>query len=205
MNGFKKILIVALVASFAACSAKPAFKVSSTAVKGNPETGYFSKLKSAGRVDGVYTAKDTEALNTRSIPLKWENLPAGTKVLALILDDPDAKPVMESFGIKGDAFLHWTAADIDPSTGGLADNASAVKGKFVQGANMGGSTGYVGPKPPSNIPSSAKKPLIHIYRLKVYALSSATGLKEGFARKDLEAAMKGKILGEAELLFSYNN
>lgn len=205
MSYLKRIVTLVIVIAAASGFAKPEFKVSSSAVKGNPETGYFSKLKSAGRVDSAYAAKDNEALNTRSLPLKWENVPAGTKALALILDDPDAKPVMESRGVKGDAFLHWTAADIDPAAGVLEDNASAKKGKFIQGSNMGGSTGYVGPRPPADFPKNYKKPLIHIYRLTVYALSAKTGLKEGFTRTELEDAIKGKVLGKAELFFSYNN
>ena len=76
---------------------------------------------------------------------------------------------------------------------------------FVQGKNGSGTVGYTGPQPPTDIPKGAKKPLIHVYRLKVYALSDYTGLKDGFTLKDLKAAMQGKILGEGKLNFSFSN
>lgn len=206
MNRFKILFIIIIIASVADCARKIEFKISSPAVKGASETGYYSKLKSTGRIDAVYAAKDNEPLNTRSFPLVWTGVPKGTKVLALILDDPDAKPVMQSFNIPGDSFIHWLCADIYVPMGGIDDNASALKKPgFVQGKNSGGSTGYVGPKPPSDFPKDVKKPIVHIYRLTVYALSAPTGLKDGFTRVELEAAMKGKIIGISELFFSYSN
>jgi len=205
MKHFKGFIMIVLFSAMAACAAKSGFTLSSLAIKGASEKGYFSALKSSGRIDPMYAAKDNEPLNPKSFPFTWKDVPKGTKVLALILDDPDAKPVMQSRGMKGDAFLHWAAADIDPASGGLAENASADKHTFVQGANSGGSNGYVGPRPPSDFPKDQKKPIIHIYRLTVYALSAPTGLKDGFKLDELEAAMKGKVLGKAELFFSYSN
>ena len=48
--------------------------------------------------------------------LSWSDLPAGTRALALIVDDPDA-PV--------GTFTHWLAWDIDPLARGLTDGESA--------------------------------------------------------------------------------
>ena len=181
------------------------FTLESAAVKGKAETGFFTKLVSAGRLDAVYAAKEGDPLNTRSFPFAWKGLPSGTKCLALVFDDPDAKPVMQAYGMKGDAFLHWTAADIDPSFGALADNASAKNPSFSQGKNGGGTNGYVGPRPPADFPKGMKKPLVHIYRLTVYALSAKTGLKEGFSLEELQRAMKGKVLAQSQLFVSYSN
>ncbi len=205
MKKYHRIILLITAASIIACAASPGFHLLSAAVKGKPETGFFSGLKSAGRIDASYAAKDNAPQNPRSFPFEWKELPKGTKVLALVFDDPDAKPVMQAYGIKGDSFLHWTAADIDPSAGGLAENASLENHSLIQGKNSGGSTGYVGPMPPSDFPEKVKRPIIHIYRLTVYALSGSTGLKNGFTLADLETAMKGKILGKAELFFSYSN
>ena len=184
---------------------KVSFTLTSSAVIGNPERGFDSKLMSVGRIDAKYTAKPGSPANTTSFPFEWKDLPAGTKALALILDDPDAKKVMATYGIKGDAFLHWIAADIDPAMNGLKENASMQAHTFIQGKNGSGTIGYTGPQPPSDIPKDAKKPLIHVYRLKVYALSEPTGLKDGFSLEDLKAAMKGKILGKGKLNFSFSN
>lgn len=186
-------------------SAAAAFTLSSSAVKKITETGFDSKLKSEGRLDSAYAAGDKEPANPRSFPFSWQGLPAGTKVLAVVLDDPDAKKVMAAYGIKGDSFIHWIAADIDPSLNELKANASLDKHDFIQGKNSTGNIGYIGPQPPSDFPKDAKKPIIHIYRLKVYALSSSTGLKDGFSPDELLNAIKGKILGQAQLNISYNN
>ena len=202
-----KMLAITALLVFAGWSLAAAadFTLSSTAVTGKSETGFSSGLKSAGRIDAQFAAKPNEDANKTSFPFDWKNLPEGTKALALILDDPDAKPVMAVFGMKGDSFLHWIAADIDPAKGGLKKNASADKPDFPQGKNGGGMTGYMGPRPPSDIPKDAKPPLIHIYRLTVYALSAPTGLKDGFSLEDLTAAIKDKTLGQAQLFMSYNN
>jgi len=195
------VLITLVTAGIYAASA---FNLASPVISGQRETGYYSKITAHGRIFAEYAAGDKAELNMRSFPFSWKDLPKGTKALTIVLDDPDAKPVMKIHNIPGDAFLHWTAADIDPSLGSLVDNASASRA-FPQGKNSAGSTGYVGPRPPSNVPADVKKPIIHVYRLTVYALSSKTGLADGYTLPELEAAMKGKILGKAKLNFSYNN
>ncbi|MGA2762527.1 MAG: YbhB/YbcL family Raf kinase inhibitor-like protein [Spirochaetia bacterium] len=191
---------------FAASTAGAAgFTVSSPAVSGPPETGFDSGLTSAGRLDSVYAARSDGPANPRSFPFSWSNLPAGTKALALILDDPDARLILASRGIKAPSFLHWVAADIDPSLGGLPANASSEIHSFVQGKNGTGQIGYRGPQPPSDFPPNTGKRLIHVYRLALYALSSPTGLSEGFSLDDLRKAIKDTVVGEARLNISYSN
>jgi Raf kinase inhibitor-like YbhB/YbcL family protein len=181
------------------------FSLSSTAISGKHEIGFDSGLKAAGRIDEIYTAKPGAKANRNSFPFTWKNLPSGTKYLALVYDDPDAKKIMAIFGMKGESFVHWLAADIDPSLKGLDGKASMGKNTFIQGKNSAGTIGYTGPQPPGNIPEGEKTPIIHVYRLELYALSSSTGLKEGFTLDDLKKAMKGKILGKAKLNMSYSN
>jgi Raf kinase inhibitor-like YbhB/YbcL family protein len=181
------------------------FTVSSTVVRGASQTGFDSKLKSAGRIDSVYAAKPNGPGNPLSFPFSWSGVPDGTKAIALVLDDPDAKPVLAAFGQKGDFFLHWVVTNIDPSLGGLPEDASAKDMTLVQGKNGAGNAAYTGPQPPADIPKGVKGPLIHIYRLTLYALSEPTGLESGFALDDLKAAMEGKVLGTAQLNFAYSN
>lgn len=182
---------------------KPVFSLSTTAVKGRPETGFSSGLVSVGRLDRIYGAPDGEN-NPRSFPFTWTGLPEGTKALALVLDDPDAKPVMAYYGEEAEFFLHWIAADIDPKLGGLADNAAA-KATFPQGVNDTGEVGYQSPAPPADIPKDTKKARIHVYRLTVYALKAPTGLKAGFTLEELEEAIADTTLGVAQLNVSYSN
>lgn len=113
--------------------------------------------------------------------LKIENLPEGTKSLALIVDDPDA-PMK--------TWVHWVVYDIPPC--GHIDEDS-VPGK--QGINDSGARGYHGPCPPSGT---------HRYYFKVYALNKILGLGEGISKGDLEKAMRGSILSSAELVGLYN-
>ena len=201
--------IVVLV-SLAGCvsmsdgKAHTAFSLSSTAVSGAPETGFDSGLVSVGRLDAMYGAKAGGPANPRSFPFTWKNVPAGTKALAVILDDPDARLVLKSYGMTGDFFLHWIAADIDPSLGGLPDNAAATM-SITQGKNGTGNAVYTAPQPPPDIPKDTDKMRIHIYRLKVYALSAPTGLPSGFGLDDLRSAIKDTTLGVAQLNISYSN
>jgi hypothetical protein len=181
------------------------FTVTSPAVSGPPETGYDSGLISAGRLDAAFAAKANGPSNPQSFPLQWNNVPAGTKSLALILDDPDARPVMAAHGVNAPSFLHWTATDFDPSLGGLSANASVEMSSLVQGKNGAGQIGYRGPQPPADFPKNTGKRLIHIYRLALYALSSPTGLARGFSLEDLRKAIKDKVLGVARLNISYSN
>jgi Raf kinase inhibitor-like YbhB/YbcL family protein len=109
-----------------------------------------------------------------------ENVPAGTKSLVLIVDDPDA-PMK--------TWIHWVVYDIPP-VGSIAEDS--VPGK--QGANDFGRLDWGGPCPPSGK---------HRYYFRIYALDSMLGLNEGVDRRTLEKAMEGHVLGKAELVGLY--
>jgi Raf kinase inhibitor-like YbhB/YbcL family protein len=188
MKKFIVFLAGALVL-LASCAA-PVFKLSSSASDGKPQTGFDSKLVSIGRLNSEY-------LGSNSPPFEWSGLPEGTKSVAVVLDDPDARLVMKAFGMDGDTYYHWTATDIDPSLGGLKAGAAAA-------LNAPQGIVYQGPAPPADVPADAPKPIIHIYRLTVYALSAPTGLEPGYSPEALLAAVKDKTLGTAQLNFSYS-
>lgn len=200
-------MLVAMVAAAAQDSAvmmDTAFSVSTDVVSGPPETGFDSGLVSAGRIQAKYAAAPGAPAATLSFPFTWSNLPEGTAALALVLDDPDARLVLKSYGMDQPSFLHWIATDIDPSSGMLAEGASG-KMLFTEGKNGAGAIGYMGPQPPNDIPKDAMKPLIHVYRLTLYALSAKTGLAPGFSLSELMAAINGKVLAKAQFLMSYVN
>lgn len=197
-------LFVVSLAGCASMGSGNAFTLSTTAVSGPPETGFDSGLVSVGRLDAAYGAKPGDPANPRSFPFTWKNLPPGTRALAVVLDDPDARLVLKAFGRSGDFFLHWTAADIDPALGGLPDNAAATMA-IIQGKNGAGAVGWQAPTPPADVPKDTYKVRIHVYRLKVYALKEPTGLKPGFTLEELMAAIKDTTLGMAQLNVSYSN
>ena len=204
---YSALLSVVLLAA-AGCASmaegKGAFALSTTAVRGPAETGFDSGLVSVGRLQDTYGARAGAPANPRSFPFTWKNVPAGTRALAVVLDDPDARPVLAAFGGTGDFFLHWIATDIDPALGGLPDNGAATL-KITQGRNGAGNVGYQAPQPPADIPKDTTKVRIHVYRLKVYALSAPTGLASGFSLDELMSAIKGTTLGMAQLNISYSN
>lgn len=76
---------------------------------------------------------------------------------------------------------------------------------IVQGTNGTGQAVYTAPQPPADIPRDTDKIRIHIYRLKVYALSAPTGLRSGFSLDDLRSAIRDTTLGMAQLNISYSN
>ncbi|MDD5477052.1 MAG: YbhB/YbcL family Raf kinase inhibitor-like protein [Candidatus Omnitrophica bacterium] len=113
-------------------------------------------------------------------PLSIEGLPKETKSLALIVDDPDA---------PGGDFVHWVVYDA-PVTSRVEENS--VFGK--QGVNSLGKSGYVSPCPPAGV---------HRYFFKIYALDTLLNLKAGISKTNLEFAMTGHILDQAQLVGLY--
>ena len=113
-------------------------------------------------------------------PLMIEGIPVQTKSLALIMDDPDA-PM--------GTWTHWVVFNI-PVKSEITENS--IPG--TQGYNSFGRENYGGPCPPSGT---------HRYFHTIYALDAMPTLKEGISKKDLQMAMKGHILGEAQLIGLY--
>ena len=120
--------------------------------------------------------------------LEWAGAPAGTKSLVLIADDPDA-PV--------GTWTHWIAWNIHP---GHALPESVQKTETLadgtrQGQNDFRRIGYGGPCPPPGKP--------HRYFFKLYALDTKLDLKTGAPRSELESAMKGHVLAQAQVVGKY--
>jgi Raf kinase inhibitor-like YbhB/YbcL family protein len=124
-----------------------------------------------------------------SPPLKWQNPPAGTRSLALICEDPDAP--------RG-TFTHWVAFNLPAESRelpeGIPPEATLPIG-LAQGTNDFGRAGYGGPKPPPGKP--------HRYVFKLYALDRPLDMQPGATKAQLLAAMKGHVLGEAQLQGTY--
>ena len=137
-----------------------------------------------GMIPFLYTCDGQDI----SPELRWDEPPAGTQSLALIVDDPDAPS-----GI----FVHWVLYDLSPETRHLPEAVAATPTLLnggTQGKNDFGQLGYGGPCPPSGV---------HRYFFKLYALDRELGLKSGATKAQLEAAMNGHILAAAELIGRY--
>ncbi len=123
-----------------------------------------------------------------SPPLIWSGTPAGTQSFALILDDPDA---------PGGTFTHWVLYNIPASSGGLAQDVRAsaqLPDGSLQGKNSAARNGYTGPCPPSGT---------HRYFFKLYALDGRLDLPSGASAGQLQQAMQGHVLANAELMGTY--
>lgn len=118
-----------------------------------------------------------------SPPLQLVNVPQDAKSLALIVDDPDA---------PGGDFVHWTVWNIPPSINAL--QAGATPTGITEGMTDFGKSGYGGPCPPSGV---------HRYQFKLYALDTTLSLGPSATKRDLEAAMEGRILAQTLLVGTY--
>jgi Raf kinase inhibitor-like YbhB/YbcL family protein len=112
-----------------------------------------------------------------------EGVPEKAKSLVLIMDDPDSP--------SGD-FTHWLVWNIDPQTKEIKEDS--VPASAVLGMTDFGKPGYGGPCPGSGT---------HRYFFKLYALDIVLDLKQGAKKSDLEKAMTGHILAQAELIGKY--
>ena len=124
-----------------------------------------------------------------SPPLKFSNVPEGTRSLALIADDPDA-PV--------GTWVHWVLYNLPSSVAELAEEVPKTKtiaAGASQGLNDFHRLGYGGPSPPPGKP--------HRYFFRLYALDKTLELKPGATRKELDRAMAGHILQQAQWMGTY--
>ena len=136
--------------------------------------------------DAAIPAKYTCDGEDVSPALAWNDPPAATKGFALVMDDPDA---------PNKTVVHWVIYDLPAATRkvpeGVAKDPKLTDGS-LQGKNSHGNIGYSGPCPPHG--------MVHHYFFKLYALDKSTGLKAGATKAQLEAAIKGRILGKAQLI-----
>lgn len=125
-----------------------------------------------------------------SPPLAWTGVPPGAKSLVLIVDDPDAPdPAAPRM-----TWVHWVLYDLPPAATGLAEGVRQLPPGAREGLNDWKRTGYGGPCPPIGR---------HRYFHKLYALDAALGDLGRPTKAKLEAAMKGHVLAQAELVGSY--
>jgi len=124
-----------------------------------------------------------------SPPLTISHAPSNAKSLAIIMDDPDA--AKEPSG-NGQTFDHWVVFNISPAIAKITENSS------LSGSNLGnnsfGRTKYGGPCPPT---------MEHTYVFKLYALDKKLDLKDGASRTEVEQAISGHIISQAQLTGRY--
>jgi Raf kinase inhibitor-like YbhB/YbcL family protein len=137
-----------------------------------------SAFHEGGNIPSKFTCDGSDT----SPPLQITGVPSGARSLVLIADDPDA---------PGGVFTHWLVWNIPPQTNSIAEG-NAPTG--TQGKNDFGESGYRGPCPP---------PGTHRYSFKLLALDRELDLRSGAKRRQVEAAMKGHVIAQGELVGRY--
>jgi Raf kinase inhibitor-like YbhB/YbcL family protein len=168
-----------------ACSGHP----QPAAEKAPPAHQPGFKIVSAAFKDGQpippsYTCKGVNV----SPPLEWSGMPANAKTVAIVCDDPDA---------PGGTWVHWVLYNLPADNIGIVENMPAteklVAGGF-QGTNDFQKIGYGGPCPPSGT---------HRYFFKIYAVDVELTLNAGATKFELEKAMEGHVVGQAQLMGTF--
>ena len=161
------------------------------------------KIKTAlenGYIPDKYSKHSDVKLNGNpvvSFPIEFDDVPSGTRSLALVFVDFDSIPVC------GFAWIHWLAANIKPDIGSLGEDASRKADGMVQGTNSCASPfvgerdtnvthRYIGPCPPDKD---------HTYKVTVYALDCELDVKEGFFLNEMLKKMDGHIIEKASAEF----
>jgi Raf kinase inhibitor-like YbhB/YbcL family protein len=142
-------------------------------------------FKDGETIPDIYTCEGKDI----SPSLSWKGIPAGTKSIALIMDDPDA---------PGGTFVHWVLYNVPAQKQKLPEGMpfdKVLADGSMQGRTDFGRTGYGGPCPPPGKP--------HRYFFKIYALDSRIDLAPGASKKQLEKEMAGHILAKGEIVGIY--
>ena len=112
------------------------------------------------------------------------SVPENAKTLVLIVDDPDSPSGL---------WTHWLEWNIPTSASVIAEGE--VPNGAVVGKNSFGNVRYDGPAPPSGT---------HRYFFRIFALDTKLSLDRGASRSELDAAMKGHVVGHAEFYGTYS-
>jgi len=121
--------------------------------------------------------------------LFWNNPPPRTQSFTLIVDDPDA---------PAGTWVHWVVYNLPASVRHLPEHvplSDSLQGGGEQGVNDFPTNGYGGPCPPPGKP--------HRYFFRLYALDTVLDLHTPARRKDVDSAMKGHILAQAEVMGTF--
>jgi Raf kinase inhibitor-like YbhB/YbcL family protein len=114
-----------------------------------------------------------------SPPLRWSDVPRGTRGFAVLAEDPDAG-----------RFVHWTVLDLPSALHRLLEGE--VPPEAVETENGFGDKGWGGP-----CPSEGDEP--HRYVFAVYAVDGPLGLDGDASPDDVRGALAEHALGNGTL------
>ena len=123
-------------------------------------------------------------------PLNWRDVPSTAKSLALIVDDPDAPDP----AAPQRTWVHWVLYDIPCDADGIPEGGKPLPHGAREGHNDWKRSGYGGPCPPIGR---------HRYFFKLYALDTTLAASKPSTKVDVERAMQGHIVAQAQLIGTY--
>lgn len=141
-----------------------------------------------GSIPAVHTCDGADT----SPALSWTGVPAGTKSLVLIIDDPDAPdPAAPKM-----TWVHWVLYNLPPQANGLpaAVQTSNLPPGTLSGMNDFKKSTYGGPCPPAGR---------HRYFHKLYALDIVLPDLGHPTKTQVEQAMQHHVLAHSELIGTY--
>jgi Raf kinase inhibitor-like protein, YbhB/YbcL family len=138
-----------------------------------------------GEIPTLHTCEGPD----RAPALAWTDVPAAAKSFVLIVDDPDAPdPAAPRM-----TWVHWVVYNLPASARALVAGGSLPAGA-LDGLNDWKRTGWRGPCPPAGR---------HRYFFKLYALDTMLPDLKRPTKAQVEKAMHGHVLAQAELLGTY--
>lgn len=145
-------------------------------------------FENGAEIPARYTCESDDV----SPPLNWEGVPEDTRSLVLIIDDPDAPdPAAPKM-----VWVHWVLYNIPPDINSLGEHitTATLPASAIEGVNDWQRPSYGGPCPPIGR---------HRYFHKLYALDVVLEELNKPSKADVEAAMQGHIIAQAELIGTY--
>ena len=127
-----------------------------------------------------------------SPPLEWTGIPADTKSLVLIVDDPDAPdPAAPKM-----TWVHWVLYNLPPTTTSFEQGVTSdeLPTGTLEGMNNWKQKGYGGPCPPIGR---------HRYFFKLYALDTILPELDDPTTDQIKKAMDNHILDQAQIIGLY--
>ena len=133
----------------------------------------------------------TQNGDNMSPSISWSKGPAGTQSFVVLTEDAGVN--------RHDPIVHWVIYNIPSTTMSLPQNVPAdatLENGAMQGKNVRGAVGYIGPKPPAG--------QTHPYHFQVFAINGKLNVDPATAdRATVVAAMKNRVLAQGDLVVNY--
>ena len=141
---------------------------------------------------GAIPAKYTCTGGDVSPPLEWSEVPAGTRSLVLVVDDPDAPDP----AAPKRTWVHWVLFNLPADATSLAEGAgnTAAAAPARAGLNDWSKARYGGPCPPIGR---------HRYFFRLYALDVVLDGLDAPTRRAVDDAAAGHVLAAGELVGTF--